>query len=290
MRRVLADPWAAAAGIVIASYVVVALTAPLIVRLTGRSAYEYHTGLLDDTGLPQGLGGGISGSHWFGVEPTTGRDLFAIVVLGARTSMFVGIGATVLAVAIGLVLGLWAGYYGGWVDRTLSRTTDVVLGFPFLIFAIALGAIVSDRWPRPVLLVFVIGCFGWPSIARVVRGQTLSLKERGFVRAAQALGAPARHVLVHQLLPNLVASVIVFGTISIPGSIGAEAALSFLGVGVTPPTPSWGRSIGDAVGWVQTDPTYLVFPGAALVLITLAFNVFGDALRDVLDPRTAGAR
>jgi peptide/nickel transport system permease protein len=168
---------------------------------------------------------------------------------------------------------------------------DVVLGIPALIFMISLTAIVAASFPRPVLIVIVnVLLIGWPTVARVVRGQTLALRERNFVTASTAMGAGSWHILVKQLLPNVSGTIIVYATILIPSMIGLEAALSFLGVGVPPPTPSWGRTIGDAVTWVQTDPMYLVFPGAALVLITLAFNLLGDGLRDALDPRQAVRR
>ncbi|GAB3756671.1 ABC transporter permease [Microlunatus parietis] len=287
LRRLRADPGAVFGAVTIAVFVLAAIFAPVITMVSGHDPYTYDLDALDATGAPAGFGGGISARHWFGVEPLTGRDLFAIVVHGSRTSLVVGIAATVVSVVIGVVVGLLAGYFGGWTDRILGRTADVVFGFPGLVFMIALGAIVPAWLPKPVLIVVVIGFFGWPGIARVVRSQTLVLKDRNFVIASQIAGGGTAHVLFRQLLPNLAATVIVFATISIPGKIGTEAALSFLGVGVPPPTPAWGRSIGEAIGWVGTDPMFLIFPGAALFLITLAFNLFGDGLRDALDPRTA---
>ncbi len=219
------------------------------------------------------------------MEPSTGRDLFSIVVYGARTSLLVSISATALAVIVGVVVGVTTGFFGGWYDRVLSRVVDVIFGFPSLVFMIALSAVVPTAFPKTLLLVLVIGFFGWPQIARVVRGQVLSLRERTFVVASTAMGAGPLHVIGRQVLPNISATVVVFATISIPSMIGVEAALSFLGVGVPPPTPSWGRTIGNAIAWVQTDPMYLVFPGLALFAVTLAFNVLGDGLRDALDPR-----
>ncbi|MFZ7087020.1 ABC transporter permease [Curtobacterium sp. RRHDQ10] len=285
VRRVRGDRWAVASAIAILVFAVVAVGAPLLTLVTGQDPYRYHLGALNGFGAPRGGGGGISPTHWFGVEPLTGRDLFAIVTYGARTSLGIGIAATVMSMTIGVLVGVTTGFFGGWYDRVMSRVVDVMFGFPSLVFMIALTAVVSGGFPRPLLVVLVIGFFGWPSIARVVRGQTLSLRERTFVVASRAMGAGPWHVIVRQLLPNLAATISVYATISIPSMIGAEAALSFLSVGVTPPTPSWGRTIGDAVGWVQTDPMYLVFPGVALFVITLAFNLLGDALRDALDPR-----
>jgi peptide/nickel transport system permease protein len=282
----LADRWAVTGAVIVVLLLVVAVAAPLLSSLEGHDPYTYDLSAISDSGAPLGTGGGISAAHWFGVEPMTGRDLFAIVVTGARTSLLVGFAATALSVLIGVLAGITAGYFGGWYDRVLSRFIDVLFGFPWLIFVIALGAIAPARLPKQLLLIGVIGLFGWPGIARVVRGQTLALKQRTFVVAATALGAGPGHLLRRQYLPNLASTIIVYATITIPGMIGAEAALSFLGVGVPPPTPAWGRSIGDAIAWVQTDPMYLVFPGAALFLATLAFNLFGDGLRDALDPRT----
>ena len=265
-------------------FVLLAVLAPVFSWLTGNSPYAYNPDLLGPDTAPAGPLGGMSAGHWFGVEPRTGRDLFAIVTYGAQVSLLIGLAATVVSVAVGVAIGLIAGFFGGIADRLLSRLTDIVFGFPFLIFAIALSATVPASFPRPLLLILVIGLFGWPQVARVVRSETLSLRERGFVRAAAAQGTGSARIIVREIVPNIAATVIVFTTVSIPGKIGAEAALSFLGVGVNPPTPSWGRSVSDAISWVQVDPMYLIFPGMALFLVTLGFNMFGDGLRDALDP------
>lgn len=289
-RRVLADPTVLVGAGIVTLFLLVAALADVLAQVSGPNPYDYDLAVLSGTGAPAGRFGGISADHWFGVEPLTGRDLFAVVVYGARTSILVGVLATVVSVVLGIAVGLVSGYLGGRTDRLLSRVADVVLGFPGLIFMIALGAIIPAWLPKSTLIVVVIGFFGWPPIARVVRGQTLLIKNRNYVVASQAAGARAGHVILRQILPNLTATIIVFVTISIPGKIGTEAALSFLGVGVPPPTPAWGRSIGDAIGWVQTDPMFLVFPGAALFAVTLGFNLLGDGLRDALDPRSAGLR
>jgi len=211
--------------------------------------------------------------------------LFAVVVEGTRTSFSIGMGATVLSMLIAISLGLSAGYLGGWWDAIVSRLTDITLGFPHLVFMIAISAIIPATAPRVPVMILIIGILGWPSTARVLRSRTMAVRARTFVGASRAMGAGGLHIMTTQVLPNLVATIIVLTTISIPGKITAEAALSFLGVGVPPPTPSWGRSIGSAITWVATDPWYLVFPGAALFLVTLAFNLFGDGLRDALDPK-----
>jgi len=290
LRRLRRDRGAVAGAVIVALTTLVAVFAPLITRAVGVDAYSYNLDLLNDLGLPQGSLGGVSAAHPFGVEPQTGRDLFAIVVEGTRTSFSIGMGATLLSMLIAIGLGLSAGYFGGWWDALVSRVTDVTLGFPHLIFMIAVSALIPASAPRVLVMIVIIGVLGWPSTARVLRSRTLAIRGRTFVGASRAMGAGETHVLLTQVLPNLVATIIVFTTISIPGKITAEAALSFLGVGVAPPTPSWGRSIGNAVTWVSTDPWYLLFPGAALFLVTLAFNLFGDGLRDALDPRTGEHR
>jgi peptide/nickel transport system permease protein len=281
------DPWAVGSFLVIAIFILAALLADALTGINGNDPYTYHQDLLDGRGQPVGFGGGISPDHWFGVEPLTGRDLFSIVVHGARTSLFVGIGSTLLAVFIGTVVGITAGYFGGWFDRIVSRVVDVMFGFPTLVFLIALMALIPPELPRPPFIVLIIGIFGWPGFSRLVRGQALVLRERNFVVASKAMGARAWRIVLGQVLPNIGATIVIMTSIIIPAMIATEAVLSFLGVGVTPPTPSWGRTISEAVLWIRTSPMYLVFPGAALVLITLAFNVFGDSLRDALDPRTA---
>ena len=289
-RRLAADRWALAGGAVVIATTLVALLAPWITRALGVDPYTYHLDLLTPSGIPAGRLGGISAAHPFGVEPQTGRDLFAVVVEGTRTSFSIGMGATVLSMLIAISLGLSAGYLGGWWDAIVSRLTDITLGFPHLVFMIAISAIIPATAPRVPVMILIIGILGWPSTARVLRSRTMAVRARTFVGASRAMGAGGLHIMTTQVLPNLVATIIVLTTISIPGKITAEAALSFLGVGVPPPTPSWGRSIGSAITWVATDPWYLVFPGAALFLVTLAFNLFGDGLRDALDPRTGEHR
>lgn len=287
----LAHDRAALVGAVLVGVVVLAaLAAPLLTAVNGADPYAYHSDLLRGDSLPRGPLGGVSSRHWFGVEPRTGRDLFAIVLYGARTSIGVGVAATVLAVAIGVLVGASAAVAGGWWDKIVSRVVDVFFGFPSLIFIIAVGAFAPAYFPRPLLVLLVIALFGWPGTARVVRAQCLSLTQRTFVRASRAQGGGPWHVLRNQLLPNLAGTIIVVATMAVPANIGVEAALSFLGVGVPPPTPSWGRTISSAIQWVATDPWYLLAPAGALAVVTLGFNLLGDALRDVLDPRLVRTR
>ncbi|SHG54281.1 peptide/nickel transport system permease protein [Jatrophihabitans endophyticus] len=289
VSRFCRDRWAVAGVVVVVVLVVAAFAAPLITAINGQNPYSYaYRGALGDDGAPVGALGGVGLTHWFGVEPLTGRDLFAVVLYGARTSILVGVGATVVEVVIGGLLGAAAALFGGWTDRILSRVTDVVVGFPSLIFMIALGAFAPEGFPKGLLVVLVIGLLGWGSTARIVRSQCLSLMQRNFVTASRAMGAGPAHLLREQLLPNLASTLIVITATHIPINIGYEAALSFLGVGVPPPTPAWGRTISNAVAWIATDPWYLLAPAAALFLVTFAFNLVGDGLRDALDPRLAG--
>lgn len=272
-------------GAIVLFFLLLAIFAGPLSRITGNDPYTPHRELLDDSSVPVGLGGGISARHWFGVTPLRGADLFSIVAYGAQVSLTIGLGATAISMVLGVLIGMLAGYFPGVVDSLLSRTMDVFFGFPFLIFAIALSAVVPADFSRELLLILVLGFFGWPSIARLIRGQVLTLRGRNYTTAARLMGASTGHILVNELLPGLLPLIIVRLTLAIPGRIGAEAALSFLGVGINPPTPSWGRSISDAVQWVMVDPMYLLFPGAALFLVTLGFNLLGDGLSDALDPR-----
>jgi peptide/nickel transport system permease protein len=288
--RLRRDRWAMTGGAVTLAFVLVGIFAPQISALAGVDPYTFHIDALFSDGLPKGSLGGVSGSHLLGVEPSTGRDLFAIVVYGTRTSLFIGFASTLLAALIGTTIGLLAGFRGGVVDIGLSRFTDLMIAFPQLIFMIALQALVPASFPREIFMIGVIAVFGWFSMARVVRAQTITLRNRSFVLAAEAVGAGPWHMLRTEILPNLVSTITVIATMTVPAAIGTEAALSFLGIGVQPPTPSWGREISSAIDWVSVDPWYLLAPGLALFLVTLSLNTFGDGLRDAFDPRGGGRR
>jgi len=291
--RLKRDRVAVAGAVVIAFLILVALLAPVIVHLFGHDPTEFHQDLIDpDLQVPTGAFGGMSSEFLFGLEPVNGRDLFSRVVYGSRVSLLIAFLATVLSVVIGVVMGVVAGYFGGFVDTVISRLMDVFLAFPLLVFAIALAGVVPDQafglsgdTLKIAVLVFIIGFFSWPYIGRIVRGQTLSLREREFVDAARSLGGSSGYIIRRELLPNLIAPILVYSTLLIPTNILFEAALSFLGVGVQPPTPTWGGMLADATSWYQIDPWFMVFPGVAIFLTVLAFNLLGDGLRDALDPR-----
>jgi ABC-type dipeptide/oligopeptide/nickel transport system permease subunit len=290
-RRLRRDRVAMAGGIVIVFLIVVAVVGPHLVQ----NPDTYNSNLIDPTfSRPIGPWGGISLAHPFGVEPVTGRDMLARTVVGAQYSLLIGFLATLLAVVIGVFFGVVAGYFGGWIDTLIARAMDVFLAFPLLVFAIALvGVIPNSAWGlsgnalRVVLLVFIIGFFSWPYMGRIVRGQVISLREREFVDAARSIGARGPYILARELLPNLVAPILVYSTLLIPTNILFEAGLDYLGVGLIPPTPSWGQALSNAVtnGFYYIDPMYMVIPGVAIFITVMAFNLFGDGLRDALDPR-----
>jgi ABC-type dipeptide/oligopeptide/nickel transport system permease subunit len=290
--RLKRDKVAISGGIVIILLILAAIFGPYLLQ----NPLTYHQDLIDPTfNRPKGgvFHTGISGDHPLGVEPGTGRDMLSRIVSGARISLIVASLATLLSVVIGVFFGVVSGYFGGWVDMIIGRLMDIFLAFPILLFAIALVGVVPDKafglqgnQLRVLVLVFVIGFFNWPYIGRIIRGQTLSLREREFVDAARSLGGRSSYILFRELLPNLVAPIIVYSTLLIPTNILFEAALSFLGVGVNPPTPSWGSMLTLAVPIYQSDPMYMIVPGAAIFVTVLAFNLLGDGLRDALDPKT----
>ncbi|ANW18274.1 ABC transporter permease [Streptomyces clavuligerus] len=274
---------------VLALLVLLALAAPLITALTGQDPYAYHDGLIDSArgGVPVGPLGGVSADHWLGVEPGTGRDLLARLLYGARISLLVAAGATLVQIAIGLAVGLAAGLGGPLLDSLLSRVGDVLVALPMLVVGIALTAVVPPDFPRPLLLVLLIGAFGWGGTARIVRAQTLSLRRRDFVAAARLSGNGPWRVARRELLPSLAAPVITYAAVLLPVNIVVEASLSFLGVGVKPPTPSWGQMLSTAQTWFRADPMYVLLPAGLLFVTVLAFTVLGEAVRTALDPREA---
>jgi peptide/nickel transport system permease protein len=292
--RLKRDKVAITGGCVVLFLIVVAIVGPFVTKALGFDPLTFHQDLIDQSTLaPKGSFGGMSAQHPFGLEPVNGRALFGRIVAGAWVSLLIAFLATVVSVIIGTVLGVVAGYFGGWVDTLISRAMDVFLAFPLLVFAIALVGVVSQFESelsfkgdglRIGLLIFVIGFFNWPYIGRIIRGQTLSLREREFIDAARSLGARPLYVVFRELLPNLIAPILVYATLLIPSNILFEAALSFLGVGIRPPTPTWGGMLSDAVRF-YTMPHFALYPGLAIFITVLAFNLFGDGLRDAFDPR-----
>jgi peptide/nickel transport system permease protein len=276
---------------------ILALTAPLIARYVAhRGPNQINTNLTDFIGLPKV---GPSRDYWFGVDKA-GRDVFIRTIYGARTSLTVALLATTVAVSIGTALGTLAGFFGGKTDTLVSRAIDIVLSLPILLLAVGIAAVCGITasgclggliQPGVPLVIIIIALFSWPYIGRIVRGQVLTLREKEFVEAARAEGATNARIMFREILPNVLAPIIVYTTLIVPNNILFEASLSFLGVGIPSSTPSWGRMISDATeGQLYTAAWWmLVAPGVALVLTTLAFNLLGDGFRDAIDPRTGGA-
>jgi peptide/nickel transport system permease protein len=295
-RRLKHDKVAMAGGVGIIFMSLVAIFATLLNKLLGNSPYAFNSRLTDiDTTMPYGRLGGVSGQHWLGVQPVDGQDILARLIAGSRTSLMISVSAMVLSLTLGLSIGIVSGYYRGAVDAVVARILDVLLAFPTLLFAIALLAIFNQspsflgmkgQTLNFAVVIFVLGFFGFAYLARIVRGQVLSLREKEFVDAARSLGASDWRIVTREILPNLMGPVLVWVTLTIPTYILGEAGLSFLGVGVQPPTSSWGQMLSNAGRFFQNDPMFLLWPGLTLFLTVLSFNLFGDGLRDALDPKS----
>jgi ABC-type dipeptide/oligopeptide/nickel transport system permease subunit len=289
-RRLRSDRFALVSLAFIVFLVVLAIAAPLVVKLLGLPGPSVeNANLTDSFGSPLGP----SSAHPFGVDQL-GEDVMSRVIYGTRVSLEIGVVGTGIATLIGVVTGVVAGFYRGWVDTLLSRLVDVMLSVPLLLLGLGLGAACAVRGclggaiqPGLGEILFLIAFANWTYIFRIVRGLVLSLREREFVDASRSLGASDARIMFREILPNLVAPVIVYATLLIPLNILLEAALSFLGVGVRPPTASWGQMIAAATPIFNTAWWYMTFPGLALLLTVLAFNLLGDGLQDALNPRTA---
>jgi ABC-type dipeptide/oligopeptide/nickel transport system permease subunit len=291
IERLRRDRAAMAALVVLILIILVAIFAPVIAAITGHGVYQQFRGPQPPIGLsPTGQPVGPSRAFLLGTDDQ-GRDLLVRIAYGTRISLMVGVVATAITVSIGTVVGLAAGYFGKVVDSILARLMDWLLAIPFLLLAISLASVVLVHPIGPLkpglpIVIFVLGVLTWGSVGRIVRGQVLSIREKEYIEAARALGAGPWRIMFIDILPNLLAQLIVYTTLLIPATIVAEATLSFLGVGVSPPTADWGSMIATAAGLYQYGPWwYLVFPSAALLITTLAFNIFGDGVRDAFDPR-----
>jgi peptide/nickel transport system permease protein len=293
-RRFRKDKVALTAGAFIVTLILVAIFATPIRKLVGAPAPNLQqTTALDDFGLPKGP----SSEHLFGVDQI-GRDVFSRVLNGAQVSLAVAFIGTGLSVLIGVTMGMIAGFFRGWVDTAIARLIDILLAFPVLLLGLGMASACSDKngclggllQPGLSVVIFIIVLANWPYVARIIRGQTLSLREKEFVEASRSLGAGNFRIIFKELLPNLVAPIIVYTTLFIPANILLEAALSFLGVGVQPPTASWGKMLSDATSIFDTAWWYMFFPGMALLLTVLAFNLVGDGMQDALNPKSGRNR
>lgn len=277
LRRLLRDPVALFGLAVILVAVLTAALAPLLSPYSPDE--QFFDGLsLEGAPLPP------NERFWLGTD-LLGRDLLSRLIWGSRTSLLIGVVANGFAVLLGTLLGVAAGYARGWLGAAIMRFTDLMMAFPALLLAIALAAIFR---PSLWIVALVIAMVNWVQIARIVYTETSSLVEREFIEASRAIGAGPLRILLTHVLPHLVPTMLVWGTLGIATTVLLEATLSFLGVGVRPPTPSWGNIIFENQTWLTTAPWLVAFPGAAILLLALAFNLVGDSLRDALDPTQRG--
>ena len=291
-RRFARDRIALASLVFIGVIILMALFAPVVASLVGHGPNQlFQREMTDEFGLPRGP----NGAFWFGADGS-GRDVFVRVVYGARISLLVGVIATGISLVVGTILGVIAGYRGGWVDTLVSRSAEIVLSMPLLLFAVGItaacssskdGCLAGTVGPGLPLVIAIIALFTWPYVARLVRGNTLSLREREFVEASISMGASTWRVMFRHILPNLLSPLIVYATLLIPAAILVEAYLSFLGLGVSSETPSWGLMVAESLDIFESAWWLMLFPGLFLLLTVLAFNLLGDGLRDALDPRHA---
>jgi peptide/nickel transport system permease protein len=298
-RRFRRDRTGMVSAAIVLFYLLVAAGAPLISLVYGKDPYTTYgldnPGLLNEYGFPILPNGGISSEFWFGIEPSLGRDVFMQLVYGIRTSLAIALAATVAITVIGIVVGIVSGYFGGRTDYFIGRVIDVMLSFPSTLFIIAFMPVVENllvppeeetpTWLRAVTLIIVLTVFGWAGLARLLRGNVLSLREREFVEAARVTGASPARIIFKELLPNLWTPILIQSTLLLPLLVTTEAALSFLGVGMIEPTPDWGRMFLRGTEVYQDDITYLMFPGIALLIFVVAFNLLGDSVRDAFDPK-----
>lgn len=296
--RLRRDKWGMFSLISIVVITVVVVAGPFVLNLfvDGNALAGDTDALTANGGLPTGwLNSGISLQHPLGVQPGDGRDIAVALLFGARISLLIAVVATIVTVVLGVVIGTISGYAGGKVDAFFGRLMDLTLTFPLIIMLLALSNPLVTRleqWGVPegnparvTYLIIVFGIFGWPYLARIIRGQVISLREREFVESAVAMGSSSRRIVFKELIPNLWAPILVYTTLTLPSYVAFEAALSFLGVGVLPPQPTWGKMLADSVSYFTVMPTYLFIPGTVLFFIVLVFNVLGDSVRDALDPR-----
>jgi peptide/nickel transport system permease protein len=295
--RLRRDKVAMACIVILVLFYATAIFGPFILGAFGIDPYKFDPGAISELGgRPAADWGGISAKHWLGVEWGTGRDIFAQLVYGLRISLVIATSATILTTFLGTRVGIVAGYSRGWTDTIIGRIMDLVLAFPFLLIILALSGVLTQRLEalgvpegnpsRITYLILVFSVFGWPYLARIVRGQVISLREREFVEASIAMGSSRRRILFGEILPNLWAPILVYATLTLPNYIGLEAALSFLGVGVIPPETTFGAMLANSVSYMNVVPTYLFIPGTVLIILVVSFNLVGDALRDALDPKS----
>lgn len=299
-KRFKRDRTGVISAYVVIFFFVIAIAAPLIAKLYGKDPYTTYASarpeLLNPFSYPAGPNGGMSSEFWFGIEPQLGRDVFTFLLYAIRNSLGIALAATLLTTVLGVVIGVTAGYLGGKTDYFVGRVIDILLSFPSTLFFIAFMPVVYGLFVAPdeniptslraTGLIIVLSVFGWASLARLLRGQVLGLREREFVEAAKVTGASPMRIVFKELLPNLWTPIIIQSTLMLPAYVTAEAGLAFLGVGMIDPTPDWGVMIQRGAMFYTEDITFMLFPGVSMVIFVLAFNLLGDSVRDALDPKT----
>ncbi len=273
LRRLRQQPVALVAGSFVLLLIAIALVAPWIAPFDAENYFDYDS-----------LNDGPSALHWFGVD-SLGRDIFSRVLVGAQISLAAGVFSVLIGALIGTFFGLLAGYYEGWWDRVIMRICDVLFAFPGILLAIAVVAVMGSGMANVIIAVAI---FSIPAFARLVRGNTLVLKHQTFIESARSIGAPDWTIIFRHILPGTVSSIVVYFTMRIGTSIISAASLSFLGLGAQPPTPEWGAMLNEARADMVMAPHVALFPGLAIFLTVLAFNLLGDGLRDALDPKIKG--
>lgn len=301
MARFKKDKLSMIAFAIVAVYLILGVAAPFLVKFGVLDPFTFHSNNtvlnIEAGAIPRGAFSGATWQHPLGIEPGTGRDIASRLLLGITFSLSIALSATVLAVTIGAIMGIISGFVGGFVDSVVGRLIDLTLSFPSTLMLLALSTtlvallvqigVPSGNLANGVYVVLVLALFGWPPIARIVRGQVLSIREREFIDAARLMGAPRRRMYFKEILPNLWAPLLVYFTLTMPAYISAEAALSFLQVGVKPPTPTMGNILTDSISYSQADFFFFFTPALLIALIVVSFNLLGDGLRDALDPRGA---
>jgi peptide/nickel transport system permease protein len=300
VRRFRKDKLSMVSFTIVALYLIAAVAAPFLVKLGVIDPFTFHNSgkLLDinQGGIPRGSFGGVTGSHPLGIEPGTGRDVMSRLWYGVTFSLVIALTATLIAVAVGTVLGIISGFSGGKVDSVIGRVIDLTLSFPQTLMLLALSGLMIDVLTKKahvpagdmangLYVILVLAVFGWPGVARLIRGQVLSIREREFIDAARLLGASRRRLYFKEVLPNLWAPVLVSFTLTMPAYISAEAALSYLNVGIKPPTPTLGNILKSSISYSSADFAFFFFPAFLIAIIVVSFNLLGDGIRDALDPK-----
>lgn len=296
MARLRQDKLTMVSAVVVLLFVLAAIAAPILVKFGVLDPFTTNTDLLDEFSYPAGKFGGISGDHWLGLEPGIGRDALSRLWYGTTFSLVIAVSATIIAMVLGVVLGIVSGAAGGWLDMVIGRFIDMTLAFPQTLMLLALSTVglafvheilhvPAGNMTAAVYVVMVLGLFGWTGIARIVRGQVLSIREREFVQAAEMIGASRWRIYFREILPNLWAPILVTFTLMMPSFVSAEAALSYLGIGISEPTPTLGNVLSLSLSYADTEFLYFFFPALLIALIVVSFNLLGDGVRDALDPK-----